>query len=50
MATAERIISPGVFANEKDQSFLPVGIGAIGAALVGPTLLGPAFVPTFVIG
>lgn len=50
MATAERIISPGVFANEKDQSFLPVGIGAIGAAFVGPTLLGPAFVPSFVIG
>jgi hypothetical protein len=50
VATAERIISPGVFANERDQSFLPVGIGAIGAALIGPTLLGPAFVPSFVNG
>ncbi len=49
MAT-ERIVSPGVFTNERDLSFLPQGIGAIGAALVGPTLLGPAFVPTLVNG
>ena len=46
----ERIVSPGVFTNEMDQSFLPQGIGAIGAALVGPTLKGPAFVPTMVEG
>jgi hypothetical protein len=44
----ERIVSPGVFTNEMDLSFLPQGIGAIGAALIGPTLKGPAFVPTLV--
>ena len=43
---AEKIVSPGVFTNEKDLSFLPAGIAAIGAAIVGPTLKGPAFVPT----
>ena len=43
---AERIVSPGVFTREKDLSFLPEGIGEIGAALVGPTDMGPAFVPT----
>jgi hypothetical protein len=44
MAT-ERIISPGVFTNENDLSFLPAGIAQIGAAFVGPTLKGPALVP-----
>ena len=43
---AERVVSPGVFTNEKDLSFLPQGIDGIGAALIGPTLDGPAFVPT----
>ena len=43
---AERIVSPGVFTREKDLSFLPQGIAEIGAAIVGPTLKGPAFVPT----
>ena len=43
---AERIVSPGVFTKEKDLSFLPQGIGEIGAALVGSTVKGPAFVPT----
>ena len=43
---AERIVSPGVFTREKDLSFLPEGIGEIGAALIGPTEMGPAFVPT----
>jgi hypothetical protein len=43
---AERIVSPGVFTREKDLSFLPQGIGEIGAALVGSTVKGPAFVPT----
>ena len=38
---AERIVSPGVFTREKDLSFLPEGIGEIGAALVGPTDMGP---------
>ena len=46
----ERIVSPGVFTIEKDLSFLPQGVGAIGAALIGPTLKGPAFVPTIVNG
>ena len=43
---AEQIISPGVFTRENDLSFLPQGIGAIGAEIVGPTEKGPAFVPT----
>jgi len=43
---AERIVSPGVFTRERDLSFLPAGIAAIGAAIIGPTLKGPAFVPT----
>ena len=43
---AERIVSPGVFTREKDLSFLPQGIAEIGAAIVGPTVKGPAFVPT----
>ena len=45
---AERIVSPGVFTNEKDLSFLPAGIAAIGAVVIGPTFKGPAFVPTVV--
>ena len=43
---AERIVSPGVFTREKDLSFLPQSIGAIGAAIIGPTKRGPAFTPT----
>ena len=42
---AERIVSPGVFTREKDLSFLPQGIAEIGAAVIGPTEKGPAFVP-----
>ena len=45
---AEQIISPGVFTRENDLAFLPQGVGAIGAAIVGPTVKGPAFVPTVV--
>ena len=45
---AEQIISPGVFTRENDLSFLPAGVGAIGAAIVGPTVKGPAFIPTVV--
>ena len=45
---AEQIISPGVFTRENDLSYLPQGIGQIGAAIVGPTVKGPAFVPTVV--
>ena len=45
---AEKIISPGVFTNEIDQTFLPAAVADIGAALVGPTLKGPAGIPTVV--
>ena len=45
---AEQIISPGVFTRENALSFLPQGVGAIGAAIIGPTEKGPAFVPTVV--
>jgi len=45
---AERIVSPGVFTRENDLSFLPQGIGEIGAAFIGPLKEGPAFVPTIV--
>ena len=45
---AEKILSPGVFTNEIDQSFLPATIGPIGAAVVGPTVKGPVLIPTVV--
>ena len=45
---AENIISPGVFTRENDLSFLPQGIGQIGACIIGPTVKGPAFVPTVI--
>ncbi len=43
---AEKLISPGVFTNEVDQSFLAGGVAQIGAAIVGPTVKGPALIPT----
>jgi len=43
---AERIVSPGVFTNEVDQSFLAGGVAQIGASIIGPTVKGPALVPT----
>jgi len=43
---AEKIISPGVFTRENDLSFLPQGVGEIGAAIVGPTVKGPVGIPT----
>jgi hypothetical protein len=45
---AERLISAGVFTRENDQSFVPQGTIAAGAAVVGPTAKGPAYVPTLV--
>ena len=45
---AEKILSPGVFTNEIDQSFLPATVGPIGAAVVGPTVKGPILEPTMV--
>lgn len=44
----EKIVSPGVFTNEKDLSFLPAGVASIGAVIIGPTTKGPAFVPTVI--
>lgn len=45
---SEKIVSPGVFTRENDLSFLPQGISEIGAAIIGPTSKGPAFIPTLV--
>jgi frataxin-like iron-binding protein CyaY len=41
----ERIVSPGVFTRENDITYLPQGVGEIGAAIIGPTEKGRAFVP-----
>ena len=48
MPSSEKIVSPGVFTNEIDQTFLPAAVGDIGAAVVGPTVKGPAMIPTVV--
>ena len=45
---AEKIVSPGVFTRERDLSFLPAGVAAIGAAIIGPTIKGPAFEPVII--
>ena len=45
---AEKIVSPGVFTSEIDASFLPAAVADIGAAVIGPTVKGPAGVPTVV--
>ena len=45
---AERIVSPGVFTQERDLSFLEQGVGEIAGAFIGPTPKGPAFIPTVV--
>ena len=45
---AEQIISPGVFQNESDQSLVQRGIQGTATAIVGPTVLGQPFVPTYV--
>ena len=45
---AEKIVSPGVFTRERDLSFLPAGISQIGAAIIGPTVKGPAFEPVII--
>src|SRR3972149_9592289 len=41
-----RIVSPGVFTRENDATFLATGVSQIGAAVIGPTLFGQAFMPT----
>jgi hypothetical protein len=43
---AERTLAPGVFTNERDESFLPRGVRQIGAAIIGTTAKGPALQPT----
>jgi len=45
---AEAIISPGVFQIESDQSIYTQAPAALGAAIVGPTVKGRPFVPTYV--
>lgn len=45
---AKSYVSPGVFTNEIDASFLGPGVGSIGAAIVGAASKGPAFVPVTV--
>ena len=45
---AEKILSPGVFQNESDQSLVERGIQGTATAIVGPTVLGQPFVPTYV--
>ena len=45
---AEKIISPGVFQNESDQSLVQQGIQGTATAIVGPTVLGQPYVPTYV--
>jgi phage tail sheath protein FI len=45
---AEKILSPGVFQNESDQSLVQRGIQGTSTAIVGPTVLGQPFVPTYV--
>ncbi len=44
----EKILSPGVFQNESDQSLVQRGIEGTATAIVGPTVLGQPLVPTYV--
>lgn len=46
MASNNIFLSAGVFTREFDLSFLPQQIPAVGAAVIGPTVRGPAFAPT----
>jgi hypothetical protein len=45
---SEKIISPGVFQNESDQSLVQRGIAGTATAVVGPTVSGLPLVPTYV--
>ena len=45
---AETLISPGVLARENDHSFVSATPAPIGAAIVGPTLLGKVGIPKIV--
>jgi hypothetical protein len=44
----DRIVSPGVFTRENDQSGIAQGVADIGGAIVAPFAKGPAFAPTLV--
>ena len=45
---AQRNTSPGVFTSEIDKTFLPGQTAPVGAAIIGPTVKGPAGIPTVV--
>jgi hypothetical protein len=45
---SEKIISPGVFQNESDQSLVQRGVVGAATAVVGPTVSGQPLVPTYV--
>lgn len=45
---AETLISPGVFLQENDLSQIQQGPITVGAAILGPTVLGPVNIPTVV--
>jgi len=45
---AEKIISPGVFLNESDQSLVQKGIQGTATSIVGPTVKGRPLIPTYV--
>jgi hypothetical protein len=45
---AEQILSPGVFQNESDQSLVTRGPLVVGSAIIGATVSGAPFVPTYV--
>jgi len=45
---AETLISPGVFLQENDLSQIQEGPITVGAALIGPAVLGPVNIPTLV--
>jgi hypothetical protein len=44
----EKILSPGVFQNESDQSLVQRGVVGSATAIVGPTVMGQPLVPTYV--
>jgi hypothetical protein len=44
----ERVVSPGVFTKEIDQSALAQGVAAIGGVVVAPFPKGPGFYPTVI--
>ena len=46
--TTKSFVSPGVFANETDVSYLGPAVGQIGASLIGMAAKGPGFVPVTV--